>query len=825
MKSLHCQYVAHVRSVDEAIQPLANHLLETAGFSERFASAIGLPTAGRLLGILHDIGKYSSAFQGYIYRVTGLLGEEEKKNAKTQPKIDHSTAAAQLVWDYHKEGMIPSYLAQILAVTLMSHHTRKGMTDFVDSRGRLRFEERLKKSLSKTHKDEVMEKMEPAIRKEIELLITSSELKSEFVEVIERIKNQFNEHTPRYHAFSHLTRFLFSCLLDADRLSTADFENPKTAPFRTTHHIPNWQNLSAKLEQELASFSNDTSLNRLRAKISEHCRDAASRTGNIFTLEVPTGSGKTLASLRFALERACHAKECPIRRIIYVLPYTSIIDQNAADTAKILGTDQVLEHHSNLAPEKDTWRNRVLSENWNAPVVYTTSVQFLDALFASGTNAARRMHQLADSIVICDEIQSLPIKTIHLFNNAINFLTGITNTTVLLCTATMPLLNKVNSSLGAIHLNEKSQIFPEREKIAAQFERVKIINKLKQPAWQLDNFADFVAEKQNEHETLLIICNTKRSATELYKKLTQNSQAEVFYLSTDLCPAHRKSIIKDIRQRLSPPSVKPIICISTQLIEAGVDLDFKAVIRVLAGLNSIIQAAGRCNRNNHYDIGYVYLMNLSNENLPSSLEEIRFGQEVTQRLIPEFLSPADPEQLKLLTPEAMDQFYRYFYNDPKRTALMRYPTKIKEEEQSCELVDLLGINQLGTQEYQRINKHKPPYSLHQAFSSAAEAFKVIDSPTRSVVVPHGDAGEECVGKLAASFTNEKISLADQIRSHREAQQYMVNMYENMFNELQRNNAVYEIQSGEGIFALREPFYDTNLGVTTEPTSVGSFYGV
>lgn len=819
----HNPCIAHVRKSDGAIQTVETHLLETASLCSLFASAIGLQLCGRLLGLLHDLGKYSAAFQQYIRDVTGLNGVEARAKAeKRKDKVDHATSGAQYIWDAYKTGSIPCFMAQVLGVTIMSHHSRSGMKDFIDLTGKSPFLARLKSQ--NTHKQEAISKADPAILAEINHLLSSPALVEEFKTAITAIKGSITQQTPCRNAFSLLTRHLYSCLLDADRLSTADFENSTTASFRTTGQTPNWNSMLSRFEERIASFDNDSEINRLRAQIADECRTAAFRSNNLFTLQVPTGGGKTLASLRFALHRAASADTHRVDRIIYILPYTSILDQNAGVAREIFGDEVVLEHHSNLSVERDTWRNRVLSENWDAPIVFTTSVQFLNCLFAAGTKTARRMHQLSNGILIFDEIQSLPIKTVHLFNNAINFLVHQGNTSVVLCTATMPLLESVDPTLGALALSAESEIIGDKAALFEQLKRVTIIDDCRPGKWSHDEVAKRARELQEQHRSLLIICNTKDSARRLFELLKQDSYVSVIHLSTSMCPAHRRHRISQIREKLDPKNPQPVICISTQLIEAGVDLDFGCVIRSLGGLDSIVQAAGRCNRHGHREMGFVYVLNFRDETLSSSLKDIDLAQQITQRIFHEYRS--DPALLDhdLLSEKAMNRFYEYYFH--RRSKEMAYRCKAEKGNpplvQDCTLLDLLSLNETSLNEAVRTkNTSAASLPFKHAFSTAAQAFEVIDAPTQGIIVPYdadGHRGSEIIGKLAASFTNEEVSLADQVRLHKEAQQYTVNAFPHIITKLAESSMLREIQPGEGIYYLDERHYHDDLGVTLEAFS-------
>lgn len=818
-------FIAHVRASDSEQQALAEHLTETAEWCSFFTSTLGLPLCGKLLGLLHDIGKYSSDFQKYLRDITGLNGSMAQSEAeKLVGKIDHATSGAQIIWEASEQKRIPKILAQVLSVVIMSHHSRSGMKDFIDLTGKSPFLDRLRTPDWKTHKAEAREKADSEIKKQTEDILNSGSLIAEFRSTIEKIQSNFREQEVQHNTFSLLCRFLFSCLLDADRINTSDFENPKNGSFRTLRTIPDWNALLSKLEEELSTFDTQSAINNLRAQISDDCKAAATRPENLLTLQVPTGGGKTLASLRFALHRAASPETQRVDRIIYIIPYTSIIDQNAQVARSILGDDSVLEHHSNLAEERDTCRNHVLSENWDAPIVFTTTVQFLNALFAGGTKTARRMHQLSNSILIFDEVQSLPIKTVHLFNNALNFLCQHCNTTAVLCTATMPILEQVNSQLGSLPLTESNGIIRNKTTLFQQLKRTTVIDECRPQGWTYKAVAEYADQLVEQHKSLLIICNTKAAAQILFELLKKN-QTQVIHLSTNMCPAHRRHKIQQLRNSLSPDSSKPVICISTQLIEAGVDLDFGCVIRSLAGLDSIVQAAGRCNRHGHREMGYVHVLNFSEEKIYASLSEIQLGQTITKdRIFHEFKNNPDAFDNDLLSEKTIKRYYEYFFF--QRAKDMCYPCKADSGTpplaQSCSILSLLAGNQESISEAGRINNEEAlKLKFHHAFSTAASAFQVIDAPTRGIIVPYDQddhEGSKIIGNLAACYTNDDISLQEQIHRHKRAQQYTVNAFPHTIEKLLKEDALVEIQPGEGIYFLRDQHYHDDLGVTLEALS-------
>lgn len=819
------EFIAHRRTSDGEVQLVSVHLRETGTLTEYFAAAIGLPLCGRLIGLCHDLGKYSQAFLIYIWEVTGMCGPELKAEAeRKRGTVDHATAGAQLIWETLAKSELGRFLGQILAVCVMSHHSRVGLIDFVALDGSTPFLCRIDKDRRKTHFDEVLDNADPSIVAEIKDLLSSGALFAELRLLHSSIcRNEENETLRHFH-YGLLTRFLFSCLLDADRLNTANFEKPKSARFRATGTVPKWAELTRKLEQHLTSLPIRNGIDRIRNRVSEESRAAASRSRGIFTLTVPTGGGKTLASLRFALHHALSqlsaGEKNPIERIIYVIPYTSIIDQNASVVRDLLGEEVVLEHHSNLVPEKDNWRNRVLSENWDAPIVFTTSVQLLNALFDSPTGATRRMHQLANSVIIFDEIQTLPVKTIHIFNNAIIFLVNTCHTSVVFCTATQPLIGEVNRRLGAVAITPESEIVGDVGKLFNELKRTQITDVRRPSGWSYADTSKLAKELLAAHRSVLIVVNTKDAAFQLFTELQGTAGAEVFHLSTHLCPAHRKAKLDAIGACLDPDNSRPVICVSTQLIEAGVDLDFGSVIRSLAGLDSIAQAGGRCNRNGRSKTGPVFVVNLSEERV-GSLYDIQQGQECTRTILDDFKSDAGSLGNDLLSPEAMRRFYTHYFF--RRANEMTYPLKSGKGAPSVaadtSLLALLALNEAGTEPYCRgLQEGVRPLPLRQALSTAALAFRVIDAPTQGIVVPYGENGRAIIGKLASAFATDDFPLNEQVNLLRQAQQYTVNVFPNTMRKLIECRAIHEIVPESGIYHLDDRYYHEELGVTHEALS-------
>jgi CRISPR-associated endonuclease/helicase Cas3 len=803
-------FLAHYRESDAACQSVEDHLVETARIAKKLADKIGLDGIGEILGLLHDVGKFGLKHQRYIKSAVGLLNPGDKNYLdpkKYKGRIDHSTAGAQWVWmTLEGEVRIGKIMAEVLSLCLISHHS--GLIDMFDTSGEDKFSARMSKDLHETHYYEAKEKAPSSIWDRVVELTASEKSGGQFEGLVTRIHG-LSKGLIFQFSVGFLARFLFSCLVDADRLSTADFECPEGAKLRYLGNYPEWEKLIDCFER--LTFKAENEVNRLRSNISLSCLERACCEQGLYYLTVPTGGGKTLSSLRFALH---HAKTHKLDRIVYVLPYTSIIDQNASRVAELFNAvskDIVLEHHSNLVPEKNTWRNRILSENWDSPIVFTTSVQLLEALFGGGTRSVRRLHQLARSIIIFDEIQTLPIKTVHLFNNAINFLTHFCHSTVVFCTATQPLLHGVAPSKGAVPYSNTMEIV-DYPPLFEALKRVVVRDCVTNGGWTDDEVSERIKAHLRQVGSVLVVTNTKSNAKELFETC-RNMSENLFHLSTNMCPMHRKAVLKRITSCLDRSSPEPVVCVSTQLIEAGVDVDFGAVIRCLAGLDSIAQAAGRCNRNGLRDLGIVDIINLHNERL-DRLPEIRTAREVTLRILGEYrTSPADFDG-DLIGPKAMRRFYEYYFY--RRADEMSYPLPRKELGYDDDLLSLLSTNQQSIEAY-KLKHARPSLYLRQSFMTAGKHFEVIDAPTEAVIVQYDDEAKRIIGGLCAELPVEEESLL--IKA---AQQYSVNLFPNIFRALCEKGALFQTYSESGIWYLDERYYSSDFGVSLESISKMSF---
>ena len=802
-------YLAHVRLKDNKVQTLAIHLQEVALIAKQLAAKINVPEAGELIGLLHDFGKYSKSFQDYIQSATGLIDPDSDNfvNAGAlKGKIDHSTAGAQWVWqELSKDGKNSgrNLCGQILALCIASHHS--GLIDCLTPDGINGFKKRMDKEDKKSNLTECKKnagEVDADILEQARNLadkpLMSGMLKQIKLLMRQEQHGQTISDTVKHFYIGFWTRFLFSCLIDADRINSADFEIPKNASYR--NNTVSWDIAIKRLELFLTEQkANKTTINIIRNTISETCKNRAQDAQGLYTLTVPTGGGKTYASLRYALH---HAKKHGLERIIYIIPYTSIIEQNADAIRKVVEQEGdeypwVLEHHSNLEPVNQTWHSKLAAENWDAPIILTTMVQFLETLFSGGTRGVRRLHQLANSVLIFDEIQTLPINCTHLFCNALNFLSAYAKTTAVLCTATQPLLDQLKApEKGQLLIPKANELIADVVELFEQLKRVEISNKTKSEGWSLEEIAELALFELESKGNCLVIVNTKAWAQALYLQCSQTGDAEsLFHLSTNQCSAHRHELFHSMRERLDKQL--PVLCFSTQLIEAGVDIDFASVIRFLAGLDSIAQAAGRCNRNGRLETAMVHVVNPDKETI-DQLIDIKIGQEKTRRVFSEI------EGKSLLKPEVMALYFNYYFYE--RAEQMAYPLTERQIGRTDSLLNLLSENSFNIGSGATLH-------LKQSFMTAANAFKAIDAPTQSVIVPYGH-GKTLINELCGLA--KKFEAASYYSCLKQAQKFSVNVFPNVWRKLQDQNVVIEIHPGEGVYYLDERYYSQEFGLSTEP---------
>ena len=798
-------YPAHYRIIDDTYQTVEEH---TAGVKTKcalYAKALNFANTGELLGLLHDMGKYTDDFYDYI---TEAIYREKNGLPELKSSVDHGRHGALFILRrYHNGDVYRKLMSEIIAMIVCYHHG--GMEDFISP-------ELDVKLLNRTGWPDKLGEADnahmQACERFLDRVMGLEQLDELFHAAAKELRDFIDMNRKRdimlspFH-FHLLIKYLYSCLIDADRYDTYLFMQNKKEEEDIKINIL-WNKFSEKLSVKERSFQDKKTESELEEKIKllrhdiwKQCKEFSDQPTGIYTLTVPTGGGKTLSSLRYALD---HAIKSGKKRILYVLPFTTIIEQNADVVRSVLEADDyLLEHHSNVVNLEeygtDEYHYRqLLTEQWTSPIIFTTMVQFLNTFFARGTQDLRRFHNLTDTIIIFDEIQSLPIKCISLFNETVNFLSSQCRDTIILCSATQPNLNKVKHKMLI-----RGEMIADLQQKFLGFKRMNIIDKRNKKKMSYQELAEFIKEIRKENESILMILNTKKTAESVFKavKDTLKDPSIVYYfLSTNLCPAHRKNIInlmkKDLKQH------KQVICVSTQLIEAGVDISFSSVIRHNAGLDSIAQASGRGNRNGEGAIKNTYVIQLEEEKL-GSLKEIDLGEKCTSFVLDEYERDAGRFHHDLLSPQAISLYYDYYFNDYDIESKMDYPV-------SGDMNSIFEMLSCPNKKkaYQYANNGSYPLELEFQFKSAAENFEVIDEFAKAILVPYGK-GKNIISQLLA-----KENIFPDMKLIRSAQPYMVNVSSHVYETLKNNQALC-MDERSGVLILRDNFYDDVLGVIPE----------
>lgn len=881
------------RPGQETNQKLTDHLFGVSAFAESLGKKFNLPKTAALIGLLHDYGKYHPTFQRYIYQfaVGNSLqfddNDDQRSTTKLKKGPDHSTAGG--LWLLEKINALTSkpknepkkqtlfLIADIVAICILSHHS--GLIDVVKYSATplgSRLNDKSKKALFEECKQqaeqEFKDKANPTFKAALSEL---GQWLHRFDHTFEPAsKSSTGQQVKRNYELGALTKMLFSSLIEADRQNSAEFESTDLRQRREQNqHTPDWASAIHYFEQQLqakvasaeanlgANFSSNSNSNSstkahavfaARQTVSEACKQRAKDPQGIYTLTVPTGGGKTLASLRFALH---HAEQHQLDKIFYIIPYTSIIEQNAEVIRNMLPDNAeqpwVMELHSNLDPEQSEQMLVLNNERWHRPIVLITMVRFLDIMFSGGTRSIRRMHEFANSVVIFDEIQTLPVKCTSLMIHQLNFLAQYCRLSAVLCTATQPALRDVLKAfmkkdaniaemaeiIGQLQLGKpqdeqstesNAEIVPDVDTLFHDLRRVTIHNQTQGgQTFSTEQLADFVIDKQAQHQSCLVIVNTKRMASSLFQQLRQTQpEQQLFHLSTAMCAVQRELILNEVNQRLS--ECLPTILVSTQLIEAGVDISLGCVVRSAAGLDSIAQAAGRCNRHGEQEIAPVYVVQLADEKL-SKLPDIQTGQKVTLSMFDQ--QPREQSSFDPLNPQSQQDFFQRYYSAQtadNREQLL-YPLKDGSE---SSLVNLLSRNRNFSNELKGNNYQgrEPEWMLRQSFMTAGKAFQAIDAPTRPIIVsllqadPKNDSpqtGRDLVSELGACQLPQDYQRWNQLMKH--AQRFTINVFDHEFKQLCDADAVFRVHSQEEIFALNDTYIDEKLGWTTEVMSCGEFF--
>jgi len=726
-------------------QLLSDHLINVGQLAEEFAGAFNCSEYGKAAGLLHDLGKYTVEFQ--------------KRLEGKHSRVDHATWGAKIAKKKYGD------LGYFIAYAIAGHHAGLANGEFREDRKLSPLIERL----NKTSLPDIKSAWKNEIIPQLNHQLSAPPLK---------LKKDFG-----CFQYAFLSRMILSCLVDADRLDTEEFCNQAAGIALTSRgQYPSLAKLKINFDQSLESFKNDNDINIKRASILSAVRDNAKTfEPGLFSLTVPTGGGKTLASMAFALD---HAETYQKRRIIYVIPFTSIIEQNAAVFRQQFGTeyqDAVIEHHSAFNdpaiekhPDSKT-KLKMAMENWDAPIIVTTAVQFMESLFSNRTSDCRKLHRIANSVVIFDEAQTLPMHLLRPCMAAIDELAQNYACSLVLCTATQPAFKEGDGFVGGLQnvreLAISDTINPQQ--LYKQFQRVSVkhIGEL--------NDAEVISRLRAK-EQILCIVNNRKQAQALYQGISDLTGT--FHLSTYMCAVHRKLVLAKIRIALKQGETCRVV--STSLIEAGVDVDFPCVMRSDAGLDSIAQAAGRCNREDKRtaEESPVWIFTAKDHAPPPELQTYADKMKETLSLEPFKSDPLGLEAIK-------DYFGRVYWH--------------KEAGQSSELDkhNILGVIQDSKL------KSLP-------FDWIAQQFKIINTTMKTVIVRHDQTADDAIEQL--------YNLADYMsvgQIARTLQVYTISVPQHIAGELIKLGALQYVQPkrfGEQFLVLEsDNLYINSIGFDLE----------
>lgn len=793
-------FPAHIRvSSDgkQTVQTVVEHCRNVAEFASDNLEGVSLKSNAYLAGLLHDMGKSTDRFRCYIT-------DASAGRPVVRGSVNHTFAGVRYVQTELKGERDVNAVIDILTRDLVSyaigaHH---GQFDCTDEDGRDGFEYRIQK------KDIDYEE---AVREYFASGVTGKDLAGRFdqacmetKELLSKLQNLAERSTVnlrRGHLDFYLgatARLLQSALIDADRRDTAQFMQEIEYPSPFSHMTKTWEKELAYAEERMSVLKGDTAINRARRDISDLCRKAAIREGGIYRLNVPTGAGKTLSSLRFALAHSAHWNKS---RIIFAAPLLTILEQNAAVIRNYI-EDQtlILEHHSNVVQpdnrDDELSLSELYTENWDAPIIITTLVQLLDTMFSGKTTCIRRFHSLCNCVIVIDEIQSVPSKLLTLFNLMISFLSEICGATVVLCSATQPYLEGCEHAVAVV----PKELVPYNRQVWEVFRRTEIVPGGKCRTEELaGTITSLVGGGAG---SVLVVCNKKSESEKLYRELSE--QYDCCHLSASMCTEHRRKALSKLKSRMYEQNETPFICVSTQVIEAGVDISFDCVIRLMAGMDSCVQAAGRCNRNGEKESGTVYILNCTDERL-SMLEEIRRGKDATGELFYDY--SRDPARFRndLSSEEAIRRYYMNYYRSLPRGYQDDMISGKKASVYSLLSSNIAYVSAMGRQS-------ERPHLLHQAFREAGRYFHVFDEETCDVIVPYGD------GRMIISdLLSERAAFDSRYRKKclKAARGYTVTLYPEQKRMLEGKGAVMKVDDLD-VYILSDGYYDPDTGIVMEP---------
>lgn len=785
------KYPAHIRKVDgkKYIQTVEEHCRGVAEIAAELLRDIGLEKTAYLAGVLHDLGKFSENFKNYIEKAAD--GEKVQRGS-----VNHTFAGVRFLLEKHSDEQLSGFsdiVLEILAYAVGAHH---GLFDCVDDNNNNGFTKRIQKE-GIDYLNAAQEFLKICCSKQdIEDLLKQSE--KEFLPVFNEIEKLADnadakiQNTQITFYIGFLARLILSAIIEADRSDTAQFMNGYSE--KTVKNISEiWINCIKNVEQKLSTMPLDKPINKTRAQISALCAEAGNLESGIYRLNLPTGAGKTLTSLRYALH---HALKHNKKRIIFTMPLLSIIEQNAGIIHDYIGNEElILEHHSNIVETDEIGeldKRELLIESWNVPIIITTMVQLLNTLFAGKTSNIRRMQALCNSIIVIDEVQTVPDKMLSLFNLALNFLAKICNTTIILCSATQPCFEKTMYPLDK-SVKDLITLTKEQETV---FKRVRLEYKGEMDCEEL---ADFAAGILEENNSLLLVCNTKNEAAVMFNLLCSKiKDVKAFHISAGMCTAHRKETIKEMQEALENKQQK-VLCVSTQVIEAGVDVSFARVIRLLAGMDNIVQATGRENRNREFDgLAPGYIVRLKGEVL-KGLSEIEAAKNAAANLLVKYKNSPKIYDNDLMSEKAINEYYECLYGNVNDGYHDFYIESVRDS-----ILNLMSCNEnVDSGKIPEYNK----YFMHQALKTAGGLFTVFDESSIDIIVPY-NRGIEIIQEVFAVGDKDYEKLKAVLK---EAKLYTVSLFKYQKIKLEEQGALIFVPNA-GVYILQDGYYDELTGL-------------
>ena len=785
------EYPAHIRKVDDKkyVQTVEEHCRGVAEIAAELLRDIGLEKTAYLAGIIHDLGKFSENFKNYIEKAAD--GEKVQRGS-----VNHTFAGVRFLLEKHSDEQLSGFsdiVLEIIAYAVGAHH---GLFDCVDDNNNNGFTKRIQKE-GIDYLNAAQEFLKICCSKQdIEDLLKQSE--KEILPVFNEIEKLADnadakiQNTQITFYIGFLARLILSAIIEADRSDTSQFMNGYSE--KTVKNISEiWINCIKNVEQKLSTMPLDKPINKTRAQISALCAEAGNLESGIYRLNLPTGAGKTLTSLRYALH---HALKHNKKRIIFTMPLLSIIEQNAGIIHEYIGNEDILlEHHSNVIETDETGeldKRELLIESWNVPIIITTMVQLLNTLFAGKTSNIRRMQALCNSIIVIDEVQTVPDKMLSLFNLALNFLAKICNATIILCSATQPCFEKTMYPLDK-SVKDLITLTKEQETV---FKRVRLEYKGEMDCEEL---ADFAAGILEENNSLLLVCNTKNEAAVMFNLLCSKiKDVKAFHISAGMCTAHRKETIKEMQEALENKQQK-VLCVSTQVIEAGVDVSFARVIRLLAGMDNIVQATGRENRNREFDgLAPGYIVRLKGEVL-KGLSEIEAAKNAAANLLVKYKNSPKIYDNDLMSEKAINEYYECLYGNVNDGYHDFYIESVRDS-----ILNLMSCNEnVDSGKIPEYNK----YFMHQALKTAGGLFTVFDESSIDIIVPY-DRGKEIIQKIFAVGDKDYEKLKAVLK---EAKLYTVSLFKYQKIKLEEQGALIFVPSA-GVYILQDGYYDELTGL-------------